>query len=69
MLWIPGPTEVRPEILAELARPTIGHRSPAMTELHERIDPPLKNAFGLEADSKSTVAVHSTSGTGMMEAQ
>jgi aspartate aminotransferase-like enzyme len=39
-----------------------------MTELHERIDPPLKNAFGLEADSKSTVAVHSTSGTGMMEA-
>jgi aspartate aminotransferase-like enzyme len=39
-----------------------------MTELHERIDPPLKNAFGLEAGSKSTVAVHSTSGTGMMEA-
>ena len=68
MLWIPGPTEVRPEILAELARPTIGHRSPAMTELHERIDPPLKNAFGLETGSKSTVAVHSTSGTGMMEA-
>ena len=33
MLWIPGPTEVRPEILAECSRPAIGHRSAAMTEL------------------------------------
>ena len=68
MLWIPGPTEVRPEVLAELARPAIGHRTPGMAELHERIDPPLKNAFGLASESSSTVAVHSTSGTGMMEA-
>ena len=67
MLWIPGPTEVRPEILAELARPTIGHRTPGMAELHERIDPPLMNAFGLAAGTSSEVAVHSTSGTGMME--
>lgn len=68
MLWIPGPTEVRPEILAELARPTIGHRTPGMTELHERIDPPLRHAFGLGTNTTSMVAVHSTSGTGMMEA-
>jgi aspartate aminotransferase-like enzyme len=68
MLWIPGPTEVRPEILAELARPTIGHRTPGMAELHERIDPPLTNAFGLGAGTTSQVAVHSTTGTGMMEA-
>ncbi|MCH2105907.1 MAG: aminotransferase class V-fold PLP-dependent enzyme, partial [Planctomycetes bacterium] len=68
MLWIPGPTEVRPEVLAELARPTIGHRTPGMTELHERIDPPLKHAFGLGESASSAVAVHSTSGTGMMEA-
>jgi len=39
-----------------------------MAELHERIDPPLANAFGLAEGSSSTVAVHSTSGTGMMEA-
>ena len=68
MLWIPGPTEVRPEILAELSRPPIGHRTPAMAELHERIDPPLSHAFGLDSDTTSMVAVHSTSGTGMMEA-
>jgi aspartate aminotransferase-like enzyme len=68
MLWIPGPTEVRPEVLAELSRPTIGHRTPGMAELHERIDPPLAHAFGLGAGSTAQVAVHSTSGTGMMEA-
>ena len=33
MLWIPGPTEVRPEVLAELSRPPIGHRTPGMAEL------------------------------------
>ena len=68
MLWIPGPTEVRPEVLAELAQPMIGHRTPGMAELHERIDPPLAHAFGLTSGSASQVAVHSTSGTGMMEA-
>ena len=45
-LWIPGPTEVRAELLAECARPMIGHRSDAMVKLHERIDPHLRSAFG-----------------------
>jgi len=68
MLWIPGPTEVRPELLAECARPMIGHRSAAMVETIERIDPGLRLAFGLEQDSKASVAVHSASATAMMEA-
>jgi len=68
MLWIPGPTEVRPEILAECARPAIGHRSPAMTELIERIDPHLPLAFGLAEGSSASCAVHSVSASGMMEA-
>lgn len=68
MLWIPGPTEVRPSILQELARPTIGHRSQAMVQLIERLDPHLPLAFGLEEGSSSHVAVHSTSATAMMEA-
>lgn len=68
MLWIPGPTEVRPEILAECARPAIGHRSAAMVELIERLDPHLVHAFGLQADSTAQVAVHSSSASGMMEA-
>ncbi|MFT5288931.1 MAG: aspartate aminotransferase-like enzyme [Planctomycetota bacterium] len=66
-LWIPGPTQVRPEILQELTLPMIGHRSQAMVDLIERIDPGLRNAFGLGADSKSTVAVGNHSGTGAME--
>lgn len=67
-LWIPGPTQVRPEVLAELARPAIGHRSAAMVEVTERLDPHLRLAFGLGEDSTSRVAVHSTSASGMMEA-
>ncbi|MFT4540528.1 MAG: aspartate aminotransferase-like enzyme [Planctomycetota bacterium] len=68
MLWIPGPTEVRPELLAECARPMIGHRSGAMVATIERLDPGLRMAFGLLADSTSHVAVHSASATAMMEA-
>ena len=67
MLWIPGPTEVRPEILAECSRPAIGHRSAAMAALIERLDPHLRLAFGLEEGTSAKVAVHSTSASGMME--
>lgn len=67
VLWIPGPTEVRTEILAECARPMIGHRSKAMTALTERLDPHLKLAFGLKDGSTAHVAVHTCAATGMME--
>ncbi len=67
MLWIPGPTQVRPEILAECARPAIGHRTKDMTVLTERLDPGLRLAFGLATDSTAHVAVHTTSATGLME--
>ena len=67
-LWIPGPTEVRPEILAEMARPMIGHRAPAMTELIASLDPGLKRAFGLWEDSTARVGVGTHSATAMMEA-
>lgn len=66
-LWIPGPTQVRPELLAECARTMIGHRSEAMNTLHDRIDPHLRLAFGLDTASKSNVAVHTCSATGLME--
>lgn len=68
VLWIPGPTEVRPEILAECARPMIGHRSKAMTTLTERLDPHLRLAFGIEDASTTQVAVHTCAATGLMEA-
>ena len=66
-IWIPGPTYVRTEVLAEQVQPMIGHRSKAMTELIERIDPHLRLAFGLAEGSSATVAVGSHSATGMME--
>lgn len=66
-VWIPGPTEVRPEVLAECARPMIGHRSDAMAQLHDRIDPHLRLAFGVDEARGSQVAVHTTSATGLME--
>jgi aspartate aminotransferase-like enzyme len=66
-IWIPGPTFVRPEVLAEQTAPMIGHRSKAMTDLIERIDPPLRLAFGLASGSSATVAVGNHSATAMME--
>lgn len=68
MLWIPGPTEVRPEILAECARPAIGHRSAAMGELLARCDAHLPHAFGLEDYSDARYALATTSASGLMEA-
>lgn len=67
MLWIPGPTEVRPEILAECARPAIGHRTQDMTDVTERLDPGLRLAFGLREGSSAHVGVHTSSATGLME--
>ena len=67
-LWIPGPTQVRPELLAECARPMIGHRTEAMRELVARLDPGLRLAFGLAEGSTASVAAHTCSATGLMEA-
>lgn len=67
MLWIPGPTEVRPAIFKELATPMFGHRAKSMVETIERIDPGLRLAFGLAEDSASQVGVGTHSATAMME--
>lgn len=64
-LWIPGPTEVRPELLAELARPMIGHRTAEMEATIAALDPGLRALFG--AGGAHEVAVHSVTATGLME--
>lgn len=46
ILWIPGPTEIYPEVRAALARPTIGHRSAACKELMLRCREKLAPVFG-----------------------
>jgi aspartate aminotransferase-like enzyme len=63
-LFIPGPVEVRPQILAAQARPMIGHRSPEYADLHARIVPKLRPVFG----TAGRVFIVTASGSGLQEA-
>jgi predicted phosphoserine aminotransferase len=63
-LFIPGPVEVRPEILEAQTTWMIGHRSPAFAELYERMQPKLQQSFGTE----NRVYVFTSSGSGVWEA-
>jgi len=62
--FVPGPTWVRPEILQEMTRPMIGHRTPEFRDLFHRINTHLKPLFDTNADT----FVVTSSGTGVMEA-
>ncbi|MEM8709846.1 MAG: HAD-IB family phosphatase, partial [Planctomycetota bacterium] len=66
-LWIPGPTEVRGEILRSQSTPMMGHRSSAAKEVIHALNEPLRRAFGLEGATRHEVAVHSCTATGLME--
>jgi len=63
-LFIPGPVEVRPEILGEMARPLIGHRSPEFAEIFNRVRTRLRTLFG----TRHEVLVGTCSGSGLLEA-
>ena len=62
--FLPGPTEVHPDVLAAMLRPVIGHRGPEMRDLLVSIDEPLRRLFG----ANRPVYVSSSSATGFMEA-
>jgi aspartate aminotransferase-like enzyme len=62
--FLPGPTEVRPEILAAQTRPMIGHRGKAMEELIASLSPGLQYVFR----TTRPVYISSSSATGLMEA-
>lgn len=62
--FVPGPTWVRPEILGEMTKPMIGHRSAEFRELFTGITADLKPLFGTTQDT----FVATCSGTGMLEA-
>lgn len=66
-LWIPGPTEVRPELLAVLAEPMIGHRTPELEGDIAALDPGLAALFGVTDPAAHHVAVHSATATALME--
>lgn len=62
-LFIPGPVEVRPEVLEQMARPMIGHRGKEVSELQKRISENLKKVFFTENE----ILLSTTSGSGLME--
>lgn len=63
-LFIPGPTEVREDILKELSRPQIGHRTQEFKDLFASLKPGLKKLFF----TKNDVLVSTSSGSGFWEA-
>jgi aspartate aminotransferase-like enzyme len=62
--FIPGPSWVRPEILAEMTRPMIGHRSAAFEALMAGLFPDLRELFRTSGHA----FVAACSGTGLLEA-
>ena len=62
-LFIPGPVEVRPDVLEQLSRPMIGHRSKDASVLQRRISDNLRKVFFTESE----ILLSTTSGSGLME--
>ena len=62
--WVPGPSEVLPEVLQAMVRPMASHRSPEVAALFERLQPGLRAVFG----TTRPVYVFASSGTGAVEA-
>lgn len=61
--FLPGPTEVHPDVLIAMLRPMIAHRGPEMYDLLESVDRPLRLLFGADRP----VYVSTSSATGFME--
>ncbi len=62
-LFIPGPVDVREDVLAKLATAQIGHRTKEMTELQERISKNLQKLMF----TKNDIILSTSSGSGIME--
>lgn len=63
-LFIPGPTDVAPEVLAAQDQPMIGHRSQAFYQLFTSFQPRLRQVF--QTDHR--VYITASSGSGLQEA-
>jgi aspartate aminotransferase-like enzyme len=62
--FLPGPTEVREEVMVAMMRPMIPHRGSEFEELFERLQQGLRPVFKTERP----VYISASSATGMMEA-
>ena len=61
--FLPGPTDVHPEVLEAMVRPMVGHRSSAMEKLLQGIAPKLSAL----ARTNRPVLIGTNSATGFME--
>lgn len=62
--FLPGPTQVRPAVLAAMQQPMIAHRGPQFEALFGQLQAGLRDVFR----TTRPVFVGASSGTGMMEA-
>lgn len=62
-LFIPGPVEVRAEVLEKMATAMIGHRSKDASELQKRISNKLQQLFY----TREAILLSTSSGSGLME--
>lgn len=62
-LFIPGPTDIHPDVLAAQNRSMIGHRGADFEALFARIQPKLRQVFF----TSSRVYISTSSGTGLQE--
>lgn len=62
-LFIPGPVEVRKDVLDQMTKPMIGHRSKDASVLQRRISDNLRKLFFTESE----ILLSTTSGSGLME--
>ena len=62
-LFIPGPTEVAPEVRAEMARPPVGHRSEEATVLGDSIIRKFQDLL----NTRGPIFLSTSSSTGLME--
>ena len=62
-LFIPGPVEVKDDILEQMSKPMIGHRTKDASNLQQGISDKLQKVMG----TKNTIILSTSSGSGLME--
>jgi aspartate aminotransferase-like enzyme len=63
-LFIPGPVDVREEVLAKMSGPMMGHRGKEASALQKNMHDNMQKIFG----TKNVIVFSTTSGSGLMEA-
>ncbi len=62
-LFIPGPVDVRQDVLDQMTRPIIGHRTKAASDLQREISEKFQEVFY----TKNQILLSTSSGSGLME--